>query len=31
MLYAGVDWTDRTLARKSMTLMAEKVVPLLGR
>ena len=31
MLYAGVDWTDRALARNSMKLMAEKVVPLLGR
>lgn len=30
MLYAGVDWTDRALARNSMKLMAEKVVPLLG-
>ena len=31
MLYAGVDWADRNLARSSMKLMAEKVVPLLGR
>jgi alkanesulfonate monooxygenase SsuD/methylene tetrahydromethanopterin reductase-like flavin-dependent oxidoreductase (luciferase family) len=31
MLYAGVDWTDRNLARNSMKLMAEKVVPLLNR
>ncbi len=31
MLYAGVDWTDRNLARNSMKLMAEKVVPLLSR
>ena len=31
MLYAGVDWTDRTLARNSMTLMAEKVIPLMAR
>ncbi|HSW18042.1 MAG TPA: LLM class flavin-dependent oxidoreductase [Ramlibacter sp.] len=31
MLYAGVDWTDRTLARNSMKLMAEKVVPLMTR
>ena len=31
MLYAGVDWTDRDLARGSMKLMAEKVVPLLSR
>jgi hypothetical protein len=30
MLYAGVDWTDRALARNSMKLMAEKVVPLMG-
>ena len=27
LLYAGVDWTDRTLARDSMVLMAEKVLP----
>ncbi len=27
LLYAGVDWQDRTLARESMVLMAEKVVP----
>lgn len=31
MLYAGVDWTDRALARNSMKLMAEKVVPLMCR
>jgi len=31
MLYAGVDWTDRALARGSMQLMAEKVVPLMAR
>lgn len=31
MLYAGVDWTDRSLARNSMRLMAEKVVPLMAR
>ena len=30
LLYAGVDWTDRTLARNSMTLMAEKVLPLVN-
>ena len=30
LLYAGVDWTDRTLARNSMTLMAEKVLPLMS-
>ncbi len=29
LLYAGVDWTDRKLARNSMTLMAEKVLPLI--
>lgn len=27
MLYAGVDWTDRALARDSMVLMAERVLP----
>jgi alkanesulfonate monooxygenase SsuD/methylene tetrahydromethanopterin reductase-like flavin-dependent oxidoreductase (luciferase family) len=27
LLYAGVDWTDRELARNSMVLMAEKVMP----
>lgn len=27
LLYAGVDWQDRELARKSMQLMAEKVLP----
>ncbi len=27
LLYAGVDWQDRALARDSMVLMAEKVVP----
>ena len=31
LLYAGVDWTDPALARKSMTLMAEKVLPLMSR
>jgi alkanesulfonate monooxygenase SsuD/methylene tetrahydromethanopterin reductase-like flavin-dependent oxidoreductase (luciferase family) len=30
MLYAGVDWKDRELARRSMVLMAEKVVPLVN-
>ena len=30
MLYAGVDWTDRELARDSMILMAEKVLPLVN-
>jgi alkanesulfonate monooxygenase SsuD/methylene tetrahydromethanopterin reductase-like flavin-dependent oxidoreductase (luciferase family) len=29
MMYAGVDWTDRDLARNSMRLMAEKVLPLM--
>ena len=27
LLYGGVDWLDRDLARKSMELMAEKVIP----
>jgi alkanesulfonate monooxygenase SsuD/methylene tetrahydromethanopterin reductase-like flavin-dependent oxidoreductase (luciferase family) len=27
LLYAGVDWADRELARQSMVLMAEKVLP----
>ena len=27
LLYGGVDWVDETLARKSMELMAEKVIP----
>ena len=30
MLYAGHDWHDPTLARHSMTLMAEKVLPLVN-
>jgi alkanesulfonate monooxygenase SsuD/methylene tetrahydromethanopterin reductase-like flavin-dependent oxidoreductase (luciferase family) len=30
MLYAGHDWRDPTLARHSMTLMAEKVLPLVN-
>ncbi len=29
LLYAGVDRTDRTLGRNSMTLMAKKVLPLI--
>ena len=29
LLYAGVDWKDRELARNSMILMAEKVLPLM--
>jgi alkanesulfonate monooxygenase SsuD/methylene tetrahydromethanopterin reductase-like flavin-dependent oxidoreductase (luciferase family) len=28
LLYAGKDWTDRELGRRSMILMAEKVLPL---
>lgn len=31
LLYAGVDWTDPVLARNSMKLMAEKVIPKVGR
>ena len=27
LLYAGKDWTDRDLGRRSMILMAEKVMP----
>ena len=27
LLYGGVDWLDKGLARKSMELMAEKVIP----
>ena len=27
LLYAGKDWGDRALARRSMVLMAEKVLP----
>ena len=27
LMYAGVDWFDPSLAKKSMTLMAEKVIP----
>ena len=30
LLYAGVDWTDRELARNSMILMAEKVMPIIN-
>jgi alkanesulfonate monooxygenase SsuD/methylene tetrahydromethanopterin reductase-like flavin-dependent oxidoreductase (luciferase family) len=30
LLYAGKDWTDRTLARRSMILLAEQVQPKLG-
>lgn len=31
LLYAGHDWRDRDLARRSMVLMAEKVMPALSR
>jgi hypothetical protein len=27
LLYCGKDWTDETLGRKSMELMAERVLP----
>jgi alkanesulfonate monooxygenase SsuD/methylene tetrahydromethanopterin reductase-like flavin-dependent oxidoreductase (luciferase family) len=27
LLYAGKDWADRELARRSMVLLAEKVLP----
>ena len=27
LLYCGKDWADQTLARRSMELMAEKVMP----
>src|SRR5829696_361990 len=30
LLYAGHDWLDRDLGRRSMTLMAEKVLPLVN-
>ncbi len=30
LLYAGKDWTDRALARRSMVLLAEQVQPRLG-
>jgi alkanesulfonate monooxygenase SsuD/methylene tetrahydromethanopterin reductase-like flavin-dependent oxidoreductase (luciferase family) len=30
LLYAGMDWRDRDLARRSMILLAEQVRPLLG-
>ena len=29
LMYAGVDWLDPIIAKKSMTLMAEKVNPFL--
>ncbi len=31
LLYAGHDWMDKTLARRSMELMAEKVMPAVNR
>ena len=30
LLYAGMDWQDRDRARRSMILMAEKVLPLVN-
>jgi alkanesulfonate monooxygenase SsuD/methylene tetrahydromethanopterin reductase-like flavin-dependent oxidoreductase (luciferase family) len=30
LLYAGIDWKDRELARNSMILMAEKVLPMMN-
>lgn len=30
LLYAGIDWKDPALARDSMTLMAEKVLPMMS-
>ncbi len=27
LVYAGMDWVDETLAKRSMTLMAEQVMP----
>ena len=30
LLYAGKDWTDPALGRRSMILLAEKVLPRLG-
>jgi alkanesulfonate monooxygenase SsuD/methylene tetrahydromethanopterin reductase-like flavin-dependent oxidoreductase (luciferase family) len=27
LVYAGLDWTDERLARRSMELMAERVMP----
>ena len=30
LLYAGKDWRDRELGRRSMILMAEKVIPLVN-
>ena len=31
LLYCGVDWVDPRLARRSMELMAEKVMPAINR
>ena len=31
LLYAGHDWMDQRLARRSMELMAEKVMPAVNR
>jgi hypothetical protein len=31
MLYAGHDWADRELARRSMVLLAEKVIPMMDK
>jgi alkanesulfonate monooxygenase SsuD/methylene tetrahydromethanopterin reductase-like flavin-dependent oxidoreductase (luciferase family) len=31
LLYAGKDWTDPALGRRSMVLMAEKVMPALNK
>jgi hypothetical protein len=31
LLYCGMDWVDERLARRSMELMAEKVMPQLNR
>jgi alkanesulfonate monooxygenase SsuD/methylene tetrahydromethanopterin reductase-like flavin-dependent oxidoreductase (luciferase family) len=30
LLYAGMDWQDRDKARRSMILLAEKVIPLVN-
>jgi hypothetical protein len=30
LLYAGKDWLDRDLSRRSMILMAEKVLPMVN-
>ena len=31
LLYCGIDWVDAKLARRSMELMAEKVMPTVNR